>query len=104
MTLPDALPLAAINAEAPKLKTENAELSEKASTQNVMLNDVEKQNSRCVQVAVPTNNDETEVFEKEWVEVDEKADDEELDLRLGGFFDAYVDWDYESDFRLDDDY
>lgn len=104
LTLPDALPLAATNAEAPRLKTENAALVEKASTQQVFLNDVENRNSRCEQVAVPVNNDETEVVEKEWVEVVGEADDEELDLRLDGFFNAYVDWDYESDFRLDDDY
>ena len=103
LTLPDALPLAATNAEAPRLKTETA-LIEKISTQNVLLSDVEEQNSRCEQVADPVNNDETEVVEKEWVEVVGEADDEELDLRLDGFFNAYVDWDYESDFRLDDDY
>lgn len=103
LTLPDALPLAATNAEAPRLKTETA-LIEKISTQNVLLSDVEEQNSRCEQVAVPVNNDEMEVVEKEWVEVVGEADDEELDLRLDGFFNAYVDWDYESDFRLDDDY
>ncbi|MBP3530359.1 MAG: type II CRISPR-associated endonuclease Cas1 [Thermoguttaceae bacterium] len=104
LTLPDALPLAATNAEAPRLKTENVALVEKASTQKGLLSDVEEQNSRCEQVAVPVNNDETEVVEKEWVEVVGEADDEELDLRLDGFFNAYVDWDYESDFRLDDDY
>jgi len=94
LTLPEALPLTPTNIETPPVKTGNLESidfeadSAKDDEKNETKNDAER--------------DEIEASENEGVaETQDEGDD---DLRLDGFFDVYVDWDYESDFRLDDEF
>ena len=102
LILPDALPLAATHSEPPSLKSEIARISEDASSEETTLNGDETVSSRRERQAISAR-DETENDENnEGGFVAEPND--EADLRLDGFFDVYVDWDYESDFRLDDDY
>lgn len=97
--MPDALPLAATNAETPILKSENVGLSKE--TTEKALNDVKTESSRRERKAILRNDatDGGENNEAVWA----AEPDDEADWRLDGFFDVYVDWDYESDFGIDDD-
>lgn len=94
LILPETLPLAAINAETPPVKTQDAESADVENLENI--------SSKVG--ATKTTDDEMEPIENKSVADSQEIDDEEEeDLRLDGFFDVYVDWDYESDFRLDDE-
>ncbi|MBR2005572.1 MAG: hypothetical protein IJ991_15510, partial [Thermoguttaceae bacterium] len=95
LTLPEALPLTATNAETPSVKTKDLESADVEDGENVLPKKVG---------ATKTANEEPERVENKRVADSQETDDgEEEDLRLEGFFDVYVDWDYESDFRLDDE-
>lgn len=91
LTLPEALPLTPINAEPPSLKTENVASDEPSALENDATDDGEKKGT-----------DDAETTENKEVAEEEDEREENENLRLEGFFDVYVDWDYESDFRLDD--
>ncbi len=91
LTLPEALPLTPINAEPPSLKTENVASDEPSALENDATDDGEKKGT-----------DDAETTENKEVAEEEDEREESENLRLEGFFDVYVDWDYESDFRLDD--
>ena len=98
LTLPEALPLAATTAETPTLKTENVEIRETTATERAERNDVANKETRA-----ESKTKALECVENKEVGVVAPPEDENWDLQLDGFFDVNVDWDYESDFRLDDD-
>ncbi|MBR5243041.1 MAG: type II CRISPR-associated endonuclease Cas1 [Thermoguttaceae bacterium] len=98
LTLPEALPLAATTAETPTLKTENVEIRETTATERAERNDVANKETRA-----ESKIKVLECVENKEVGVVAPPEDENWDLQLDGFFDVNVDWDYESDFRLDDD-
>lgn len=96
LTLPEALPLTPTNVEMPPLKTENLESHD---FENDSSKDDEKSETKN-----DAKRDGSETSENKGVMETQNDDDEkDEDLRLDGFFDVYVDWDYESDFRLDDE-
>lgn len=102
LTLPEALPLTAVNAETPSLKTEENASSKPAADEKLGTNKGKEKGTRAYKKTFESKQSELKHLENQ--EVSECWDCvEEEDLRLEGFFDVYVDWDYESDFRLDDE-
>lgn len=93
LILPEALPLTATNAETPPVRTKG----ESANVENL------KNGSAKVDATKTADEAPKTLENKSVADLRETGDEEEEVLRLDGFFDVYVDWDYESDFRLDDE-